>query len=607
MEWILLAVLLLPLFSAILLMSFTHPFAIRLVGCGSIFLSFIGMLILFFFGGEEIGSYRYHEWISVPGFFAPFSLHLDHLSIWMGLIVTGIGFLIHLYSIGYMDEEPSLARFFACMNFFIFAMLLLVLADNLLLLYFGWEGVGAASYLLIGFWFEKTSAERASMKAFLINRVGDFGMLLGIFLAGALLGSVEIPVLNSLTPEESIATAVTLLLFIGAIGKSAQLPLFSWLPDAMEGPTPVSALIHAATMVTAGVYLVVRMHPLFEHAPLTLHVVGWVGGLSALYAALTAIGQTDLKRVLAYSTMSQLGLMFLACGAGAFYAAMFHLTTHAFIKALLFLTAGNILHSLHGENNMRKMGGIASLMPKTNILFLIGILALSGIPPLAAFFSKDLILEVELDADYYYLYGIGLITSLLTAFYLTRAYCLTFLGNPQSPKAHEAPNIMLRPLYVLAGLAIVGGFLGFTTFQTPFLEHYLKDLGITHEEQTFSTTLLTSAGTWIAFSLSCLSIALAWWLYGHSKKEDQPVLAEGFYLNNLGRALITTPSLKFAEWMNYFIEPKAIQGSLHASLGAINAFSLQLQKLQNGQIRTYVAWMTLGAAFLLFYLRNSHV
>lgn len=607
MEWILLSVLLLPLLSALLLMSIKSPLLIRFLGCGSIFLSFLGMLYLFFVGGERVGSHHYLDWIAVPGFSAPFSLHLDPLSIWMGLIITGVGFLIHLYSIGYMDPEPSLARYFACMNFFIFAMLLLILADNLLLLYFGWEGVGAASYLLIGFWFQKTSAERASMKAFLINRIGDFGMLLGIFLAAALLGTIEIPALNALNPNETVVTIVTLLLFIGAIGKSAQLPLFSWLPDAMEGPTPVSALIHAATMVTAGVYLVVRLHPLFEHAPFTLHVVGWVGGISALYAALTAVGQTDLKRVLAYSTMSQLGLMFLACGAGAFYAAMFHLTTHAFIKALLFLAAGNILHSLHGENNMRKMGGLASLMPKTHVLFLIGILALSGIPPLAAFFSKDLILEVELDADYYYLYGIGLVTSLLTAFYLTRAYCLTFLGKPNAPSAHEAPKIMLRPLYILATLAIIGGFLGFTTFQTPFLEHYLKDLGITHEEQFFSATLLKSFGTWIALALSCLSIALAWWLYGYSKKGDQPLLAEGFYLNQMGRFLFTKPSSRFAEWINYFVEPQAIQGSLKASVSAISSVSRQLQKLQNGQIRSYVAWMTLGVAFLLFYLRNINV
>lgn len=608
MEKILLFALLLPLLSATFLMSLSSQIAIRLIGCSSIFFSFCSMAFLFWMGGEEIGSHRYLDWISVQGFSASFSLHLDHLSIWMGLIITGVGFLIHLYSIGYMDPEISLARYFACMNFFIFSMLLLVLADNLLLLYFGWEGVGAASYLLIGFWFQKPSAERASRKAFLINRIGDFGMLLGIFLAGAFLGTIDISAINALSPDKGVVTIITLLLFIGAIGKSAQLPLQSWLPDAMEGPTPVSALIHAATMVTAGVYLVVRLHPLFELAPFTLQLVGWVGGITALYAAFTAIGQDDLKRVLAYSTMSQLGLMFLACGAGAFYAAMFHLTTHAFIKALLFLSAGNILHSLHGENNMKKMGGMASLMPQTNGLFLVGILALSGIPPLAAFFSKDLILEIEYDAGYATLYVVGLTTSLLTAFYLTRAYCLTFLGTAHSSGAHEAPKVMLWPLYCLAILSVIGGWLGFMPFHTPFLEHYLVKLGITPDEHEFSSVLLQSLGTWVAFFLSCMAILFSWWIYGYSKKgRDQPVLAEGFYLNQVGRTLLIAPAMHFADWITHFVEPYGIQGSLNASERTVTLISQQFQKLQNGQIRSYVAWMALGAALLLFFLRTIHV
>lgn len=607
MEWILLFILLMPLLSAILLMGIRSDLLIRCLGCGSIFLSFCGVAALFWSRGEPLGSFHYADWISVPGFNASFSLHLDHLSNWMSLIITGVGFLIHLYSIGYMDPEPYLGRYFACMNFFIFAMLLLVLADNLLLLYFGWEGVGAASYLLIGFWYNKPSAEKAAMKAFLINRVGDFGMLLGIFLAASMLGTIDIPALNQSSGDPTLITAIALLLFVGSIGKSAQFPLHSWLPDAMEGPTPVSALIHAATMVTAGVYLIVRLHPLFLLSPAALQVVGWIGGITAFYAAITAIGQTDLKRVLAYSTMSQLGLMFLACGAGAFYAAMFHLTTHAFIKALLFLSAGNVLHALHGENEMKKMGGLYSLMPKTNVLFLIGMIALSGIPPLAAFFSKDLILEVELDTGHLYLYALGLGASVLTAFYLTRAYCLTFLGKAASPHAHEAPNIMVRPLYILAGLSIVGGFLGFMPSHTPFLEHYLNQLGITPDEHEFSMNLLTSYGTWIAFFLASAAIFYSWTLYGRERREEIQLLKQGFYLNDFGKTFILSPLSRLSDGLLRYGESIGIQGSLQSAVGGVTQMSEMVQKLQNGQIRSYAAWMAIGAAFLLFFLKAANV
>jgi NADH-quinone oxidoreductase subunit L len=360
-------------------------------------------------------------------------------------------------------------------------------------------------------------------------------------------------------------------------------------------------------MVTAGVYLIVRLHPLFMLSPLAMQVVGWVGGLTALYAAITAIGQTDLKRVLAYSTMSQLGLMFLACGAGAFYAAMFHLTTHAFIKALLFLSAGNVLHAIHGENEMKKMGGLSSLMPKTNVLFLIGMVALSGIPPLAAFFSKDLILEVELDTGHLYLYVMGLIVSLLTAFYLTRAYCLTFLGKAATPDAHEAPNIMVRPLYILAGLSVIGGLLGFMPGYTPFLEHYLNQLGITHDEHEFTSTLLTSYGTWIAFFLAMAAITYSWKLYGRERKGEVQLLKEGFYLNDFGKAYILAPLSRLSSGLLHYGESKGVQGSLNFAVESVAQVSQAVQKLQNGQIRTYAAWMVIGAAFLLFFLRAAHV
>lgn len=611
MEIVLLFALLIPLASAFILMSLSFrlpEFLIRAFGVLSIFASFVLFAYLFLSGGDSIGSHRYFDWIAIPGFSAPFTLHLDHVSQWMGLIITGVGFLIHLYSVGYMEEEPSLARYFACMNFFIFSMLLLVLADNLLLLFVGWEGVGAASYFLIGFWHQKKSAEEAARKAFMINRIGDFGLLMGILLLLVNFGTLEIPgLLAKATVGGPLLTVATLLLFVGAVGKSAQLPLHSWLPDAMEGPTPVSALIHAATMVTAGVYLVVRMHPLFLLSPLTLTIVGWVGVLTALYAALTAIGQNDLKRVLAYSTMSQLGLMFLACGAGAFYAAMFHLTTHAFIKALLFLSAGNVLHGLHGDNDMRKMGGLARYLPQTNVLFLLGILALSGIPPMAAFFSKDLILEVEFSLGYYLLYGIGLAASLLTAFYLTRAYCLTFRGTAKAQSAHESPRIMLYPIYVLAFLSLTGGLLGFSMHRLPFLEEYLQGLGLLDAEKGFSHEIFISPETWIAFFLSALSIILSWKLYSKEEREEIPLLSNGFYLDPLGRAVLAGPAKGSSRWISQKFEPAVVEGSLIASVSGIYFLSKQLQQLQNGQIRSYVAWFAAGFALLLLYLRIIHV
>jgi NADH-quinone oxidoreductase subunit L len=332
-----------------------------------------------------------------------------------------------------------------------------------------------------------------------------------------------------------------------------------------------------------------------------------VGVLTALYAALTAIGQNDLKRVLAYSTMSQLGLMFLACGAGAFYAAMFHLTTHAFIKALLFLSAGNVLHGLHGENDMRKMGGLARYLPQTNVLFLLGILALSGIPPMAAFFSKDLILEVEFSLGYYLLYGIGLAASLLTAFYLTRAYCLTFRGTAKAQSAHESPRIMLYPIYVLAFLSLTGGLLGFSMHRLPFLEEYLQGLGLLDAEKGFSHEILISPETWIAFFLSALSIILAWKLYSKEEREDIPLLANGFYLDPLGRAVLSGPAKESSRWMSQKFEPAVVEGSLIASVSGIYFLSKQLQQLQNGQIRSYVAWFATGFALLLLYLRIIHV
>jgi NADH-quinone oxidoreductase subunit L len=505
-----------------------------------------------------------------------------------------------------MEEEKDLSRYFACMNLFIFSMLLLVLAGDLLLVFVGWEGVGLASYLLIGYWYEKPSSARAATKAFIVNRCGDLGFLLGIILTFILFGTTDIETMNTQAVASTSITLLTLLLLCGALAKSAQLPLQVWLPDAMEGPTPVSALIHAATMVTAGVYLIARLHPLFLLAPMTLQIIGIVGGATALFASLAALNQTDLKRVLAYSTISQLGLMFLACGIGAFYAAMFHLTTHAFMKALLFLTAGNVIHKMHGVTDMGKMGGLSKQLPQTQTLFLIGVLAMAGIPPFAAFFSKDLILEVEYHAGFTKLFLLAVLTSILTAIYLTRAYFLTFRGSPKADHSQvsEAPFIMLMPVKILALLAVIGGFIGYVSNPTPFLEHYLRELGITPAEKEFTEDLWTSYETWFSIIIAVGGMGFASILYTKFLNRlgaPLPLLKNGFYLDTLYQKCIVVPFIAFSEVIASSIEPRffdrLMYGSAHSALKTASLF----QKMQSGQIRSYAAWMIIGGVVLLIY------
>src|SRR5712692_2953630 len=392
------------------------------------------------------------HWIRSGNFTADFALYLDQLSLIMLLVVTGVGFLIHIYSVGYMWDDPSYYRFFAYLNLFMFFMLTLVLANNYLLMFIGWEGVGLASYLLIGFWFTKDSAASAGKKAFIVNRIGDFGFLIGLFLIIKHFGSLDFTrvfaAVQPMSPETGgagLLTAIGLLLMVGAAGKSAQIPLYVWLPDAMEGPTPVSALIHAATMVTAGVYMVARSHVIFERAPMALTVVAIVGTLTALFAATIGVTQTDIKKVLAYSTVSQLGYMFMACGVGAFSAGIFHLMTHAFFKGLLFLAAGSVIHAVGGEQDMRQMGGLRTKIPWTFWTMTIGTFAIAGIPPFAGFFSKDEILWRADQASWVY-WAIGLFTALLTSFYMFRLWFLTFFGEyrgaaessdePSAPHGH---------------------------------------------------------------------------------------------------------------------------------------------------------------------------
>jgi NADH-quinone oxidoreductase subunit L len=585
--------------------------AAGLIGCGAIFFSFITFAsLLTAYNIYEPGTLhtKLFSWININGISADFALTLDSLTLLMTMIITGVGFLIHVYSNGYMDHEEDYARFFAYMNFFVFSMLLLVLASNLLLLFVGWEGVGLASYLLIGFWYQRKKASHAAVKAFVVNRVGDLGLLLGIIFTFVLFGTTDIEAISAKASgiDTMTLTVLTALFFIGSIGKSAQIPLHIWLPDAMEGPTPVSALIHAATMVTAGVYLVVRLHTVFSLAPETLYWIGVIGVTTSLFAAIVAVVQTDLKRVLAYSTVSQLGLMFLACGTGAFYSAMFHLTTHAFVKALLFLSAGNVVHMMHGNTEMKTMGGLKKVFPVTHWLFLIGVLAMSGFPPFATFFSKDLILEQEYLSGYETLFYVGVAASVLTAFYLTRAYVLTFLGASHSDLegVHEAPFVMTGPVLALGFLSLVGGLLGFTFRNVPLLEGFLYEVGITPIEKHLNSGFILNGETLIAIGGTILGIGVAAFLYLRYKEKLRApfiMIQKGFYFDTVYEKGIVRPLKGIAYQIDERVEPKFFTGSLRFLSGAVSMGAKGLQHIQSGQIRSYVSWMALGSVFLIVY------
>lgn len=607
---------LIPLFSALFLLLTSFKISrvlTSLIACGSI-LSAFSIFSFFLFvhlnGGSISETFSYFPWIPIQGIEANFSLTLDSLSLWMSMIITGVGFLIHVYSTGYMEDEPDFARYFACLNFFIFSMLILVLSSHLLLLFVGWEGVGLASYLLIGFYKEKSSANQAAFKAFVINRIGDLGFIIALLLTFSLFGTgniAEITEKASLTFSKGapILLLLTFLLFFASTGKSAQIPLHTWLADAMEGPTPVSALIHAATMVTAGVYLIVRLHTLFLLAPETMQLIGTVGGVTSLFAALCAVGQTDLKRVLAYSTVSQLGLMFLACGVGAFYPAMFHLTTHAFIKALLFLSAGSLIHAMHGTTEMAQMGGLKKKLPVTNVLFFTGTLALSGIPPFAAFFSKDMILEQEFLAGADVLFVIGFLASVLTAFYLTRAYCLSFLGMPaegQPKNIHEAPKVMLVPVFILGLLAIFGGYLGCVFCEHSFLKEFLGEIGISTLREEPADFLTPE--TWLSIFGAFGGIGTAFYLFYKRLeilKRPLELLKSAFYFDSAYWKGVAMPMQNISRFISMKLEPFFFEQVVTESANLAGESAKTLQKVQSGEIRSYAAWMVIGAAFLIAY------
>ena len=546
-------------------------------------------------------------WIAAGELKVSFSLTIDRLSGIMCLVVAGVGSLIHIYSTGYMKGDSGYARFFSYLNLFMAAMLVLVTADNIVLMFLGWEGVGLCSYLLIGFWYKGLANCSAGIKAFVVNRIGDLGFLLGIFAIWAAFGTFEFKEINlkAGSAEGGAVFWICLLLFIGACGKSAQIPLHVWLPDAMAGPTPVSALIHAATMVTSGVYLLARLGPLFDAAPEVLTIVATVGALTALLAALIAFSQNDIKKVLAYSTISQLGYMFLAAGMGAYSVAVFHLVTHAFFKALLFLGAGAVIHSLHHEQDMRRMGGLRHRLPWTFALYVIGALALSGFPLTAGFFSKDEILHVAHSGaggtdGRTILWIIGLVTALFTAFYTFRQIALVFFGNYRGPggeKIEESPLSMRIPLMVLAALSLIGGFLAIPHFLLPGLE-------IPPEGKLAGLVIggiVSIAGIGAALGVYLrLPHLLERFCSTAPGKQIHKLSKRRFYIDEIYQSLIVKPLFGLAEISFYLIDRLLIDFLLvHGSGFAVSALGHLLRRLQDGRTPTYAAWFLFGAIVVL--------
>jgi NADH-quinone oxidoreductase subunit L len=544
----------------------------------------------------------------------------------MALFITGIGSLIHLYAIGYMHGDPKFSKFFLYLNLFVFSMLMLVLGENLLVTFLGWEGVGACSYFLISFWHTRDSAAVAGKKAFVTNRIGDFGVMTAMFLAFSTIGSVSYESINEAAHTGAIAqvtaTAIALLLFVGACGKSAQLPLYLWLPDAMEGPTPVSALIHAATMVTSGVFLMTRMSPVlhasYEWAPM---IIATIGAATALFAASIAVAQNDIKKVLAYSTVSQLGYMFLAVGSGAYVAAIFHMVTHAFFKALLFLGSGSVIHGMHHEQDMRRMGALRKLMPVTAITFIIGWLAIAGVPPFAGFWSKDEIL-LYVYANNRGLYVVGLITALLTAYYMTRQVIMVFYGEAKWKdhahehgahgdfEPHESPKIMLIPLVVLAGLSVVGGAMQLPfSSKLHFLEHWLAPVVHDAEADIKKTWaydnkyILLGVAVIIAFA----GIAAAYAVYAKKKvKAIEPAILEQAWMYDAAAAKLVGGPGRAAFNAVAWADSRIVDGAVNGTATLVRGVAGQVRKSQSGFTRVYAALMTIGAVALLawFVLRG---
>ncbi len=602
---------------------------ISIIGSGAILGSFIVSLVLFFqvkaSGGFIATAFNFiniENFSGAKALIIPFAFQVDQLSAVFLLIITGIGFLIHVYSTAYMhEEEPQhFGRYFAYLNLFVFSMLLLVLGENYVIMFIGWEGVGLCSYLLIGYWFKNDTYNYAAKKAFVMNRIGDLGFLLAVFWIIAKLHTVsynevftQVASLNTFD-----ITGITLLLFVGAMGKSAQIPLYTWLPDAMAGPTPVSALIHAATMVTAGIYMIARSNVLYSLSAITQNIVAIIGLATALFAATIALKQNDIKKVLAYSTVSQLGYMFLGLGVGAYTGAVFHVMTHAFFKALLFLAAGSVIHAMHHEQDIRNMGGLKKKLPITHLTFLIGCIAIAGIPPFSGFFSKDEILAAAYAKNPIY-WGLGVAGAAMTAFYMFRLYATTFLGtfrgtNDQQHHLHESPKAMTIPLIVLALLSVVGGFIG-----VPEVLHGH------HELNSFLSPVLVSENKHhlehsTEYLLMGISVAIATIaiIFAINKFSKKPQLndAEGFgkvlenkwYIDELYDTIIAKPLLSFSQFLKNVMEKKIIDGSVNNVGKFVNYSARQLRLVQSGQVANYIMIMILAiVVFILFWYYDSSI
>jgi NADH-quinone oxidoreductase subunit L len=622
---------------------------VALVFCGAAF----AMALCLAAGFSSASAPYYFElahWIRSGNFQVDFSFYLDQLSLVMLLVVTGVGFLIHIYSVGYMWDDDGYYRFMSYLNLFMFFMLTLVLAKNYLVMFIGWEGVGLASYLLIGFWFTKDSAAAAGKKAFIVNRIGDFGFLIALFLMIQHFGSLDFThvfaAVRSLPTETAgagLLTAIGLLLMVGAAGKSAQIPLYVWLPDAMEGPTPVSALIHAATMVTAGVYMVARSSAIFERAPMAMMVVAIIGTLTALFAATIGIAQTDIKKVLAYSTVSQLGYMFMACGVGAFSAGIFHLMTHAFFKGLLFLAAGSVIHGVGGEQDMQKMGGLRVYMPWTFATMGTATLAIAGIPPLAGFWSKDEILWRAFNASWVY-WLIGVITAFITSFYMFRLMYMTFGGEYRGAavqgahghdvhgldahghddrrhghghgEPHESPWVMLGPLVVLAVLSVFGGWVA--GYNNHF-EHFLAPVfqGTSDVAQEASPEAGKSTLEYLLMVVSVGVAGLGWFLAYllYSRRPQLPAriaaslgglyraVANKYYIDELYAVLFVKPLIDGSTTILWHgVDQGVIDAAVNNSADAARHVSDRARHMQSGNLRSYAGWIAAGGAVVIAYM-----
>jgi NADH-quinone oxidoreductase subunit L len=607
------------------------------IATAAVFVSFVCAVLLFLElvglpGEERRLAVSFFEWIAVDKFKINAGFVVDQISSIMILIITGVGSLIHLFSIGYMHHDKGVTKYFAYLNLFIFNMLILVLGDSLLTMFVGWEGVGLCSYLLIGFWFNDSAKAAAGMKAFITNRIGDAAFIIGMFILFTTFGTLNIHELNALAPTVMEATWLgavtlgTLMLFIGATGKSAQIPLYVWLPDAMAGPTPVSALIHAATMVTAGVYMIVRLNPLFVVAPNTMMVVAIIGAATAVLAATIGLTQTDIKKVLAYSTVSQLGYMFLAVGVGAFGAGMFHLMTHAFFKALMFLGSGSVIHAMHEEQDIRKMGGLKKYLPITHFTFLMGWLAIIGMPPFAGFFSKDEILWMAYSSPrgHILLWVAGVVGAGLTAFYMTRLMSLTFWGSSRVDKSvhpHESPLVMTIPLIVLALLSVIGGWVGiphvigevFGNIPNAW-EHWLEPLIRKLPEASHEGHSMAEEWALMGVSVSVAAISALTAFVMYTKKQgaaDKVASAFGpayklvdnkYYVDEIYFGGIINPLIAASRGLWYYIDVNVIDKATYKITDLVRGGGSFVKSLQNGNMQQYAMYVVLGVVVALSYM-----